>query len=894
MLAGPLRAVDRAVAGSLAGRFCLSRGLRGLGEFGRGVRRGWLRWFRARIADPPCESPLIVPAVATISGGLLGRFDGGDVLFAVACWAASIGLLGAWALAFHGKRFQLAAILVVLAVACLAAAWMTVDWTLFDEEDLAWRLSERPEPVVVQGTVSETPRPLSPPGIDMTTGRQSRATNEFTVRLEAIRDGAIWRRTGGMASIIVDGDMPPVLWGERLHVFGRGSRPSASMNPGEFDFRERSRALRCLSIIRCRDGSCIQSVQECSLMTRGAPRWWTLSGRMIAAIRERSLGVLRANVSELSSPIAEAMLLGARESLPREVNEAFLHSGTIHVLSVSGLHVGILAISLGWVLRCFCLSRSLTAFIVAACTGVYMLQVGAETPVMRATLMVWLACLAISLGRLPATANALAAAMIIIFMISPSEMTRVGAQLSFLSTGVLMAAWVNGRGMTVDDDPIERLIERSRGPIERWVRGASVACCKAMVVGFAIWCVTTPLIAERFHVVSPIAIPLNLLIAPLVTAAMACGFLCLVFGIVWMPAGAPFGWACDCLFWTLSQLVGGAARIPGGHFWSAGPPSWMIYAGYLSIAALLWGLPKAWSARGTPWLCFAAAWCVLSLTVGAMSASPVGPESLEVTMVSLGHGSGVLVRTSGGRTLLYDAGRLGAPGAATRAVSAILWDARVDRIDHLVLSHDDADHFNGVPELLNRFHVSEIIVSEKFVESPAVGAVSMRLFAARHGIPLRTLAAGDELSLGDGCVARVLHPTRRREYKSDNQSSIVLSVEGHGRGLLLTGDLEGEAMAEFMNANRRTWDVLAAPHHGTKTSLPPTLAMVAEPSLVLVGNATSPSWAQVKQAYEAVLQGEGAVLSTAEMGAVRVTLSRERIVASSHAFSGWQPRWRGR
>lgn len=850
-------------------------------------------WARRRVEDPPHGSPLLMPAVATVAGGLVGRLFGGGLTTAVIWWSSGAVLLGLWAVAYRTGRTWAAAALLMAAFGSVAAAWMVAAWSLFPADDLAWRLTERPEPVVLEGTVIAAPRPLVPAGVDLATGQPSRSTHELTLRLGAIRDGRTWRPLAGRASVVVDGEPPVAPVGARLRVHGRASRPSPAGNPGEFDFRGRARGLRCLSILHCRDRSCLEPLAEDGTRVTGPTEWWTRLAAPVAAMRERGISILRSHLSAADAPLAEAMLLGNRESLPREASGAFLLSGTVHILSVSGLHVGILAVSLGWLLGQAGVPRVGMAVVVAACTGCYMLLVGAETPVVRATLVVWLACLALALGRRTATANALAAALMIVFAVGPDEIMRAGAQLSFLSTAVLLAALAGREGDRQRPDPIDRLIERSRGRLERMLRAFGFGLLRATAVGLAVWCVTTPLVAERFHVVSPVAILLNPLIGPLVAAAMACGFLCLVAGIAWEPAAVPFGWACDRLFGGLSGLVATAAAVPGGHLWCAGPPAWTVHVGYALLATLAWALPRAWAARPTPWLVFAAAWCGLALATGAAGGRMPPPESLAVTMVSLGHGSGILVESPDGRTLLYDAGRLGAPGAALRGVSAVLWDSRVDRIDHLVLSHADADHFNAVPGLIERFRVGEIIVSRAFLESPAPGVAAIRGLASRRGIPMREMAAGDALEFGDGCVARVLHPARGRRYDSDNQSSLVLSVEGPGRSLLVTGDLEGEAIAEFARAQARRWDVLVAPHHGTRTSLPPVLATVARPWLVLAGNAPSPSWPEVREAYSEAAATGGTVLATADGGAVRVLLGRERIEASRYGPGGWRLVWRG-
>lgn len=850
------------------------------------------RWRRMRASDPVGHTPLLVPAVAAIIGGLVARTLSGGLPAMVVWWTIGCVALVGWWTAFSAGRTRLAGWSIAGASAALAAAWMVAAWELYPDDELAWRLSERAEPIVLVGTVADEPRPLTSFGLDIASGRPDRTTHELTLAVESCRDGTVWRPTSGRASLVVDGDVFGVRVGTRLRVFGRASRPSPAGNPGEFDFRQRARGLRCLSIVHCRDASCLEMLASDDGVASVGPGWWTHLRAAVAAIRVRGGDLLRSRLSPAAAPLAEAMLLGSRDSLPREAQGDFLVTGTVHILSVSGLHVGILAISLGWMLAILGVSRGWIALVVAVCTGAYMVLVGAETPVVRATIVVWLASLAVALGRGVTTANALAAALLLVYAIAPNEIVRVGSQLSFLSTAVLLVAMSLG-GRTVEaSDPIDRLIEHSRGRMERLLRAIGGGLMRAAIVGAAVWCVTAPLVAERFHVVTPIAILLNPLVGPLVAAAMACGFLCLASGLVWQPAGIPFGWACDGLFGALTEIIAAAAAVSSGHFWTAGPPAWTVAVGYPLLAVFAWSLPRTWAVRAVPWLAFAAVWCVVVLVASAAPSLLRSGGTIEVTMVSLGHGSGVLVRVPDGKTLLYDAGRLGAPGAAARGVSAVLWDARVNRIDRLVLSHADADHFNAVPELFERFRVGEVVVSREFLESSSTGATIVRALAVRRGIPLRQTAAGDVIPLGGGCVARVLHPCSGRRYDTDNQSSLVLSVEGCGRSLLLTGDLEGEAAGEFARLHSRRWDVLVAPHHGTRTSLPPLLSRVARPSLVLVGNAPGSSWPEVRAAYEATTASGGKVLATADGGAIRVSLSRSGVEAFRHRRGRWSIDWR--
>jgi competence protein ComEC len=264
-----------------------------------------------------------------------------------------------------------------------------------------------------------------------------------------------------------------------------------------------------------------------------------------------------------------------------------------------------------------------------------------------------------------------------------------------------------------------------------------------------------------------------------------------------------------------------------------------------------------------------------------------GPREMRAVVAALGHGCGIVVRSPTGRCLVYDAGRLGAPGAARRAMAAVLWDEGVSRIDTLVISHADADHFNAVPELLERFSVGEIVVTVAFCRSPAGGVADLRARAAARGVPIRTVRAGDSFAVDPLCRVRVLRDGAGAVVAADNERSLVLAVEASGRRMLLTGDLEGPALADFVAAGPDSCDVLVAPHHGTRTSLPADIARATRPGLVLVSGVGGPAWPEVSSAYRTAA-GDAIVLKTGGEGAIAITLTAATVDVSRYSDGHWR------
>jgi competence protein ComEC len=852
-----------------------------------GLRRGHARacdvWAAARShlrSDPlPCR-PLVLVAALFAAGcagvRILPAVPGG---WAVPAWAAAACGLGAWIIGSGCGRMRAATIGLQAAIICLGAAWSAARFDLFRVDELAWHLGDTPIPVAVEGTIVEPARSLPTPAGDPRRAAAIGPASECVVAVERIRHRSRWRSASGRAALVIDGAAPDLVPGSRVRVLGRGLRPAPAFNPGEFDFQVRARSKRCLAIVRTRAAD-VRVLSE--------PAWWW-PPVVLERVRRQGEAVFERHIAPQRAALAAALLLGRRDALPREDTDDFLVTGTVHILSISGLHVGLLALGLFRVLRLACVPRRWTLAAVAMVTGLYMLLVQAETPVVRATLLVWLACVAAAVGRRATAINGLAVAALVVLACRPGEVFSTGAQLSFFSTAVLVGAarlLPPQRGPT---DPIDRLIERSRSPAERMARRCGWNVWTLFAAGAAVWLATAPLVAARFHVVSPVGLVLNVLVAPFVALAMGCGLGCLLAAPCSPLVAGWCGAGCDATLACVGWLVSCGAAVPGGHAWVAGPPAWWVAGWYAVLGAALVALPRPRLARAATWAAVAGGWAAVGVAgYGLERLMEGGPREMRVVVAAMGHGCGIVVRSPTGRCLVYDAGRLGAPGAARRAMAAVLWDEGVSRIDTLVVSHADADHFNAVPELLERFGVGEIVVTEAFCSSPSGGVADLLDRAAARRVPVRTVRAGDSFAVDPLCRVRVLRDGAGQAAAADNERSLVLGVEAAGRRLLLTGDLEGPALADFVAAGPDACDVLVAPHHGTRTSLPPDIARATRPGLVLVSGVGGPAWGEVSAAYRDAA-GDAAVLKTGGEGAIAVTLTAAGVTVERFTNGRWRP-----
>jgi competence protein ComEC len=807
--------------------------------------------------------PLVVLLAAVCGGIVIDRWIGVPLpvwLGAAACgWFAWLAL---WR--FQGNRAG--ALSLLFALAAIGGAWHHLRWHYFAADNIGLFAQQRPEPVCIEAIAASEPRYIPRPPYDPLRTMRSNDAIRFTVRALAMSDRGRWRSASGFAQVDLDGKPGDIdiHAGDRLRILGRLTAPAAASNPGEPDYAESARGRGEMAAIRVKLPVCITLLEPAS--------GWSL-GRLVEQIRGCGDRLLWGHLSHERAGLAAAVLLGERNELDAHRVEAFMLTGTIHIMVVAGLHVGILAYLLFLGLRTGCVPRRPALLAVAAITGLYALVSDAQPPVIRATILVWIVCGSLWLGRSRLGLNSLALAGLIVVALNPTDLFRAGTQLSFLAVAGLIAFADREYRRTVtnpqlrrpDFDPLNALIARTRPWPLRAILWFGEEVKRTTLAGLIIWLVALPLVMARFHLIAPAAILLTPLVLLPMTLAMGAGFGVLLLGWALPPAAAVLGKVCDFNLGLLEWLVAKASLVPGNHFWVPGPRDWWIAGFYAGLALLAMNRGRVfahWRRLLLP-AAAVAAWCGVGFGVARLFPAHAG--GLDCTFISVGHGCAVVLELPGGKVLISDAGRLGQPLAGARDISNYLWSRGETHIDAIVISHNDADHFNAVPELLRRFSVGVVYVSPVMFNrsTPALGALQEAV--RRSGVPMREVAVGDRLASGDDSRLEILHPPPDGMGQTENADSILLSVVWHGRRFLTTGDLAPPGLETVVAEPTLPFDVAMVPHHGSPTALPSMFANWCRPHwAVISGDITHDSHVAI-----AAYQAAGAVvLDTSTSGAV--------------------------
>jgi competence protein ComEC len=347
------------------------------------------------------------------------------------------------------------------------------------------------------------------------------------------------------------------------------------------------------------------------------------------------------------------------------------------------------------------------------------------------------------------------------------------------------------------------------------------------------------------------------------------------------PLGESLGAVCGWALHATEVLVRWAETVPGSYWYANGPAVWWlcVFYGAIGLWALIPALRPHWRWQA------AAAMVWAAIGYASIGAGRTSLDELRCTFLAVGHGTCAVLELPNGQTILYDAGSLGSPEMAHRTIASFLWSRGIDRIDALVLSHADIDHYNATPGLLERFPVGVVYVSPMMFDPLATGGNLqapnyLRDVLAASGVPLREVWMSDRLRAdGSNALIEVLHPPREGVMGRDNANSLLLAVEFAGRRILLPGDLESPGIERVMADPPLDCDVLLAPHHGSENSDPPGFAAWCRPEWVVMSGRRPERTLLSAASYE---QSGASVFHTALSGAVTCLVSEQGVRTATY------------
>ncbi len=662
----------------------------------------------------------------------------------------------------------------------------------------------------------------------------------WEITCTGVMENGDWTALTAKSTLSTDGRVSDLLPGDQVTIWGSYRALPSPTNPGEFDL---SGAMRQKHQFWSVDADSREQIE-----LRGCSGKFAL--RRVQAIAARSVdGWLQRSVGTDHAPLAAALIIGQREQVDWQQQEELMATGTLHLLAISGLHVEVVATLAAMLcVVCRCRTRTQCFLPIALCLA-YAVLAGGKPPVLRALILVSTINIARLYGRESRIANSLAFAGFVLLVMRTAHLTNVGVQLSFVAVGSL-ALLSPEKASNDDKTRLIQLTERSRGIFSLMLFQVLRFVSTSLRISSCVWLATCPLIWNHFHVIPWIAIPLNVCISIPLSFGLVAG---LVTGLIgWCsPVAAVSGFVCRHSLDCVQSIVDFGHRIPGGHLWLPAPSLTWMFTYYATCC--VWLLIF----RGRKLRLLALLLIVLiACQVILFAPGPRGyiprwqntplvvnnSEELRCTFLDVGHGTSVILEMPNGNIWLYDAGQMGRPLRSFENIAESLWELDTASIDTLILSHADADHYNGVIGLSRRFSIRRIASTPQFWNSQDIPLRATLQAIKQAGIATESWHASREewesTSGNEAGVAwTVLHPDERWSAPGDNADSLCLLLEYAGRRILLPGDLEGAGLVSLTQLPPRGIDVLMAPHHGSSTLDPDELLRWCRPKwTVISGN----------------------------------------------------------
>ncbi len=834
----------------------------------------------------PSYQPMVLVVIAFALGVFLDReLDLNGCVAFVLAWTCLV----AWCFCFRrqsndggltesrvtGSRERIGSTILLVGLVFAGVFWHHGRWNWFGVGEIGRFASGTSIPCCVDATVISEPRWMLADERSNQDRPEDSARTRLTVRVNRIRDGEQWIDAGGIADLVIHTFTKHVKSGDQIHVFGRLVASSPPSNPGQFDFQAYFRAESKLAFLHVYQADSVQVMMRTLVVER----------RFLSSLRQRLNELTWTYVDHQEAGLASAILLGNREQLSRKRRDVFLETGTVHLLAISGLHVGILAGSFFLLFRIGLLSRRRCLWLTILFVVFYAWLVEFRPPVSRAAILVTLFCLGRLWGENHFSFNLLAIAGWVVLLINPSDLFGLGPQLSFLAVATLTFGreWVF---WPPPIDPVKRLIASTRPWPVRCFNWMGRQLRTAILVSGLIWIVSMPLVAFRFHLIAPIALVVNPLLLIPIAWGLFGGLGVLVFGWFLPPAAYLSGWFCERNLALIEWIIGAAQAVPASHLWTAGPSGVALAVFYLGVFLFAVYPPSRLPGR---WIAgLALGWLVFGWLVPSQVARYVDRHSdkpLICTFVDVGHGSCVLMQLPDGRNLLYDAGSLGAADYAARTIAGVLWSEQIERLDAVVLSHADVDHFNALSNLAHRFSIEVVYVTQQMEASDSPAVKELWVALEECGVSRELVAAGDELFVDSAVGMKLLGPPRNGIVGNDNANSLVLLLEHLGRKVLLPGDLERAGLDRLLDSNPIDTDVVMAAHHGSQNSQPEAFMRWATPEYVVISGGSQRVTDRVIRKFEPTRRE---VARTDVDGAIRFSVDRRGV-----RFERWESEpWR--
>ena len=586
-------------------------------------------------------------------------------------------------------------------------------------------------------------------------------------------------------------------YGDVVKVEGKPQPPPLAGNPGEFNYRRYLHLSDIYFQYYLPDDECctIQNIE------RGA--FWQKN--VIVPIRSHIIDKLNQYIPSPAKDVIKALLLGERQDVDPSIKENFQKTGVVHVLAISGLHVG-------FILFLFILIFSFLRLPYQWKTGLslfflflFVVLVNFKAPVVRASLMAAFYFAGKLSERQSNSLNIIAAAGLLILFFEPQQLLQPGFQFSFAAVGAILYGYPKLSNIFSLPESSNKIAYY----FNKLIRQPFLVSAAAVLGTF-------PLTWLYYGNLQIGALLINILIIPLIGGFVMLSFLFLITASIGFAAAAGLAKLLDYYFIVILKIIEWFSDLPFVQI-ELPPPTFFILLLAIITVFLIFNLTKRIRLLYLILILF-----FIFLDCNDWFYSET--DRLKVTFVNVGQGDGAILQFPNNDVIVVDAGdKKFKYDSGKRIMLPLLKHYGIKRIKYLLGTHSHSDHIGGFPAIMNNIKVDTLILTAYPGQSKLYKHVLA--VAAKKNIPVCYKKRGHTLSVGEKSRVYLLHPDERfvrgnRFSGAElNNSSLVMKVCYGKTSFILTGDLEKSAEGALFNyGGFLNSSVLKVGHHGSKTS----------------------------------------------------------------------------
>jgi len=653
----------------------------------------------------------------------------------------------------------------------------------------------------------------------------------YILNIDSLKKTGPWQKASGLVKVDVYSRQARrhFYYGQEVILEGDISKAHGLKNPGLFDYARYLAANNIYSMLKVGDRYIVKDMGHSRA---------DLLRNMAYALRHKIKVRIDRYFDRASADngFLSAIIVGDRSNLKKSINEDFIKTGTVHILSISGSHVGLVACILIFIFASARIPRKINLALTMPCLLFYSFVVGLCPPIVRSTMMYCIFALGCIMDREGDLLNSLALSAFIMLLYNPKQLFDPSFQLSFGSlAGIFILTkkmdglfafgpstapkpWAKGAAQGQPRASYGLQAGARRG-VDKHKKSSVPDKIRFFVlegisISVAAWIGVGPIVSFYFNIASPISIIANLIIVPAALLAMVASF---IFLLVSAFAGFLAGYfaisihVLDQLIFRVNHIL---SLLPFSYFRTPAPSPVFFAVYYVVISAwIFWPKMKDSFKRGM----LIAALIMANIFVWMPNFKK--PEStVNLTFLDVGQGDSTYIELPETGNILIDGGSGQDEERFDTGKSVIapyLWNRHINKVDAVIVTHFHEDHLGGIIYILNNFKVGCVI------DNGAIPKLDNRIYAIYRKIinekNIRHIVVrqGDVITLHREAQLFILNPARDMELEDSNENSLLIKLVYKNSGVLLCGDINDNAMDRLIKyRDFLRSDIIKVPHHG--------------------------------------------------------------------------------